>query len=259
MVKSVVVLIGGGHAAGKKTTAQLLKQEIETTLSKARHDVQLIDMNLYKDTHPNKTIDSSTYSTSKSAAITVSNGLQKYPPLKPSRFDFEKLKSDLLKFEDTPDESPQKIFIVHGLYSLYDKELRSMSQIKVFIDSDPDTRLIRWIRRDVLGVGLPEDSDKASLESVINAYLQGARAEMSDFIFPTKEFADVIMPRGAEANAVKLIFDGIVPHLADKHSQPERMYLPHASGNYLRPTGNNSDIFEQEKFDVQKNKFYELN
>ncbi|KAK6454096.1 uncharacterized protein RJT20DRAFT_131610 [Scheffersomyces xylosifermentans] len=251
---SVLVLIGGGHAAGKKTTAAYLEKEIVSSITKdAKVDVQLIDMNSYKKDISTKTIDSSTYSTSKAAAITVSTTGNKYPPLKPSRFNFEQLKDDLRKDQETPDQMPQKVFIVHGLYALYDKELREMSQIKVFIDSDPDTRLIRWIRRDILA----DVENKASLESVINAYLQGARAEMSDFIFPTKEFADVIMPRGAEANAVQLIFDGIVPHLADKRSQPERMYLPHASGNFLRPSGAND--FEQERFDVQKNKFYELN
>ncbi|EMG47819.1 Uridine kinase [Candida maltosa Xu316] len=141
-------------------------------------------------------VDSKQFACDKSAAISINNNTDKFPRLKPSRFQFDALKAELLQNLETPVDQPQKILIVHGLYALYDKELRDMSHIKVFIDSDPDTRLIRWIRRDVLKNNID------TLEGVINAYLLGARSEMSDFIFPTKEFADVIMPRGAESNAV---------------------------------------------------------
>ncbi|KAK6460896.1 hypothetical protein DFJ63DRAFT_338689 [Scheffersomyces coipomensis] len=248
--KSIIVLIGGGHAAGKRTAAKLLKQEINDTLPKAPLDVQLIDLNEYKD-DCKKTIDTDKYSMDKSVVTNANFKNDKFPPLKPSRFNFEELKLYLRHNSDIPQDQPQKVFIVHGLYALYDKELRDMSYIKVFMDSDTDTRLIRWIRRDVLGEG----DDKLNLETLLNSYVLGARAEMSDFIFPTKEFADVIMPRGAEHNAVKLIFDGLLPYLADNHSQPERMFLPHAPGNYLRP----NDPFDKELFDGQKSTFYELN
>ena len=136
---------------------------------------------------------------------------------------------------------------MHGLYALYDKEIRNIAHIKAFIDSDSDTRLIRWIRRDVL------QNQTDSLEGVINAYLLGARSEMSDFIFPTKEFADVILPRGAEPNAVRLIIDGIMLYLNDKHltndtTQFRRIFCVQTEWE-----------LPKERFDVQKNKFYELN
>ncbi|KAK6198751.1 uncharacterized protein RJT21DRAFT_50962 [Scheffersomyces amazonensis] len=250
--KSVIVLIGGGHAAGKRTAALLLQQEIQQTLAKVVLDVQIISLNDYKEDSNKTTIDTSKYSINNSVVTNANFKKDKFPPLKPSRFNFEKLKQYLTDNSETLQDQPQKVLIVHGLYALYDKELRNMSQIKVFIDGDSDARLIRWIRRDVLG----DSQDKTDLETLLNTYVLGARAEMSDFIFPTKEFADVIMPRGAESNAVKLIFDGILTFLADKHCQPERMYLPHTfGGNYLRP----NDPFERENIDGQKSTFYELN
>ena len=246
---AIIILIGGGHASGKKTTAKLLLKEIYSSIPKEKLSVELIDLNSY--TSDAASVDLSKYSSSTSSAIVV-NKDKHYPALKPSRFNFDQVKSDLKAKLSTPNDQPQKVFLVHGLYALYDKEMRDMAQLKVFIDSDADSRLIRWIRRDVL----KEGDDALSLECIINTYLQGARSEMSDYIFPTKEFADVIMPRGAEANSVSLIFDGIVPYLSDRNiSQPERRYLLHVSGNYLRPE---SDFFK-EKFDAQKNKFYELN
>ncbi|CAK9438468.1 uncharacterized protein LODBEIA_P26920 [Lodderomyces beijingensis] len=245
-MKTILVLLGGGHAAGKKTTATSIKNELVSTLPKGSIDVRIIDMNKYTD-HSKSSVDSSQFTTTKSAAITISKEDKNYPLLKPSRFDFRCLKSDIAAFgEGKSPSSPQRILLVHGLYALYDKELRDSAHIKVFIDSDPDSRLIRWIRRDVL------DLKQDSLEGVINAYLLGARSEMSDYIFPTKEFADVIMPRGAEHNAVSLVIDGILLHTGEKN-QPKRLSF---SANYLRPTeiGN----FEKERFDVQKNKFYQL-
>ncbi|RLV96294.1 putative uridine kinase DAS2 [Spathaspora sp. JA1] len=246
--RSIIVLIGGGHAAGKKTTAIALKQEILTKIPANNIEVEIIDMNLFKE-GCNTSIDTSEYyNQGKSAAITVNKDLfhDQFPRLKPSRFQFDKLKQSLRSKLDVPTNQPQKVLIVHGLYALYDKEIRDMSNIKVFIDSDSDTRLIRWIRRDVV------ENGTNTLETVINAYLLGARKEMSDFIFPTKEFADVIMPKGtAESNAVKLVIDGIMLYLTDKYLQPEKMYL-----HSLRPT---ELSLEKERFDIQKNKFYELN
>lgn len=237
---SVVMLIGGGHAAGKKTTALWIEKEIRQLVEHAPV-IEVIDMNTYMDpTAVTKLEDS------KVAAITV--GTKKLLALKPSRFDFGRLKDDIrasLAAGGTHDgHQVQKLIIVHGLYALYDKELRDMSQIKVFIGGDNDTRLIRWIRRDVLG------SNTASLETVVNSYLHGAKQEMSDYIFPTKEQADVIMPRGAELNAISLIVDGILPYLGS-----ERMSEP-SSSNVLRP---NEKSFQTERFDNQKGKYYELN
>ncbi|KAI5969139.1 hypothetical protein CANMA_001806 [Candida margitis] len=242
---SILVLLGGGHAAGKRTAALSIKDQLRSIMSESSVDVQIINMNEYTD-HERSSVDPSQFPSSKSAAITVSkDASQSLPILKPSRFNFEKLKRDIKELDGA--SSTQTIVLVHGLYALYDKDLRNMAQIKVFIDSDADTRLIRWIRRDVL------ESESEKLETVINAYLLGARLEMSDYIFPTKEFCDVIMPKGPEPNSVSLVIDGILLFVS-KNDQPKRTDLPF---NYLRPAeiGN----FEKEKFDVQKNKFYQLN
>ena len=72
-----------------------------------------------------------------------------------------------------------------------------------------------------------------------------------DFIFPTKEMADVIMPRGAEHNAASLIVDGIVSHLTQKPL--DKLY---AGGASLRPTSSN--VFGGEVLDNQKATFYDL-
>lgn len=231
--KNLTLLIAGGHASGKKTTAEWIKREIELLpeYSPSTLAIEVIDMKKYMANAAVK------LSGNKMSAITVGNN--HLLGLKPSRVDFEALKADLRSRTCTTERC---LIIIHGLYALYDKELCDMSQIKVYIGGDADTRLIRWIRRDVL----PKTENSTNLETVINTYLHGAKQEMSDFIFPTKERADVIMPRGAEANAVSLIVDGIVSSFGSGHTT--------VTTNTLRP-----NAFENERFNNQKGKYYELN
>lgn len=243
-VQNIIVLIGGGHASGKYTTAKLLEEEIPISLPHSNLCVELIDLKEFET----KVSDSIT---ERIDVLSIRKYTSTNDLYKPSRFDFERLKN-YLGCNRSSSQGQQKIFLVHGLYALYDKELRDMSQIKIFITSDPDTRLIRWIRRDVLN----DSGNNMGLEDVLHQYLSGAKDEMNNFIFPTKEFADVIMPRGAETNAVKLIIDGIIPFL-EKNSRPERAFLGHTTGDFLRPRSN--DIFERENFNDQKRVFYELN
>lgn len=75
-------------------------------------------------------------------------------PYKPSRFDFEKLKQDLKKFKSKGNDEIVRyqnwtivkptVLIVEGLYALYDKELRDMASMRIFMDLDGDVRLGRW-------------------------------------------------------------------------------------------------------------------
>lgn len=221
-VGPIVILVSGGHAAGKHSAQQLLLEELATRGITKTNPAHSLDMEDYK--------------------FPVDIDKEAKQPLKPSRYDFNKLKSDI---KNIPSGN---IVVVIGLYALYDRELRESAQLKVFIDSDPDARLIRWIRRDVdKSQGGQVADPLKNLESVLDLYLNGARTEMSDYIFQTKEFADVILPRGVEQHPISLVIDGIQPLLDVKPSST-------ITKNTLRPSR-----FSQERFDNEKGKFYELN
>lgn len=229
----VVVLIGGGHAAGKSTTAKMIRDRLHRSCGE-KLNVSLLDMQNYLVSHHDPTIAPLPASLNATSAITVSPD-RPVVVGRPSRFDFAALANDI-------QASSATVCIVHGLYALYDKCLLDLSHIKVFISGDADTRLIRWIRRDVLS-----ENPSALLDSVINTYLHGSKQEMSDYIFPTKERADVIMPRGAEENAVSLIVDGLLPLLSNRPIDPP--------ANVLRPSDH---LLLDSRFDSQKGTFYEL-
>jgi len=81
------------------------------------------------------------------------------------------------------------IIVLEGILVLGDEEIRSMMDIKVFVDTDSDIRLMRRIRRDVAERG-------RTLESVLDQYERYVRPMHLQFIEPTKRYADIILPEG---------------------------------------------------------------
>lgn len=84
---------------------------------------------------------------------------------------------------------PNHIVIVEGLHVLSDEDLRQMLDIKVFVDTDPDVRILRRIVRDIEERG-------RSLQSVHNQYLSTVKPMHEAFIEPSKKYADLIIPEG---------------------------------------------------------------
>ncbi|QTU83311.1 uridine kinase [Carnobacteriaceae bacterium zg-C25] len=85
---------------------------------------------------------------------------------------------------------PKDVIILEGLFVLEDERLRELMDIKIYVDTDDDLRIIRRIVRDMRDRG-------RSLESVIKQYLEVVKPMHHQFIEPTKRLADVIIPEGA--------------------------------------------------------------
>ena len=81
------------------------------------------------------------------------------------------------------------IIVLEGILILHDSELRKLMDIKIYVDTDDDIRLIRRIRRDVNERG-------RSLESILDQYENSVRPMHLQFIEPTKRYADIIIPEG---------------------------------------------------------------
>lgn len=91
--------------------------------------------------------------------------------------------------EKTYHQEPQDVFIVEGILVLEDKRLRDLMDIKIFVDTDDDVRIIRRIKRDMEERG-------RSLDSVIEQYLGVVKPMYHQFIEPTKRYADIVIPEG---------------------------------------------------------------
>ena len=93
------------------------------------------------------------------------------------------------RLPETIHVEPKEVIIVEGIMSLYNKGLRDLMDLKVFVETSPDERLLRVITRDTVARGHP-------LEMLIDKYRNVLKPMHDQFIEPTKQFADIIVPNG---------------------------------------------------------------
>ena len=102
---------------------------------------------------------------------------------------------------------PQKVIIVEGILIFENKALCELMDIKLFVDTDADVRLIRRIRRDVTKRG-------RSLDSVLNQYLDTVKPMHEQFVEPSKKNADlVVLEGGKNLVALEMIMSQIQRHI----------------------------------------------
>lgn len=89
----------------------------------------------------------------------------------------------------TESLQPRRAIIIEGILIFADAPLRGLMDIKVFVDTDADTRFIRRLQRDVAERG-------RTMESVIDQYLNTVKPMHFEFVEPTKRYADIILPQG---------------------------------------------------------------
>ncbi|EKQ02819.1 uridine kinase [Lacticaseibacillus casei 21/1] len=109
--------------------------------------------------------------------------------------------------------APKDVIILEGILILDDAELRDMMDIKVFVDTDDDIRVIRRIKRDMVSRG-------RSLDSIINQYLKTVKPMYHQFVEPSKRYADLIVPEGGQNQvAIDLLVTKIKAILAERGLQ----------------------------------------
>ena len=111
------------------------------------------------------------------------------------------------RLKETIHVEPKPVIIIEGIMTLHYKRLRDMMDLKIFVDTDSDVRLIRNIRRDVVERGRTADM-------VLDRYEKVLKPMHEQFIEPTKKFADLIIPWGGEnktgIHILKTYIEGIV-------------------------------------------------
>ena len=111
---------------------------------------------------------------------------------------------------------PKDVIIVEGIMALYDPKLRELMDLKIYVDAAPDERLLRVIQRDIAERGHP-------LEMLIDKYRNVLKPMHDEFIEPTKQFADIIIPNyGGEKRAVEMVRQYIIGCLSTKDSERNR-------------------------------------
>lgn len=99
--------------------------------------------------------------------------------------------AEYTRSNETRHVEPPEIIILEGILILDDERLRNLMDIKVYVDTDDDIRIIRRIQRDMVERG-------RSIESIIDQYLTTVKPMYHEFIEPTKRYADIIVPEGGK-------------------------------------------------------------
>lgn len=177
--------IAGGTGSGKTTVAHNIKEKIG-------EDILILDMDsYYKDNshipfeerlkinydHP----DAFDISLLKSHIEALLRGETIKKPIY-SFIEYTRLK-------DYEEIKPKRIIILEGIFALFFEDLRKLMDIKIYVDTDADIRLIRRLLRDIKERG-------RTIDSVIKQYNEVVRPMHIQFVEPTKRFADIIIPEG---------------------------------------------------------------
>jgi len=104
--------------------------------------------------------------------------------------------------DETVRVEPSEVVVVEGIFALYEERLLEKLDLKVYVETDADVRILRRIRRDVIERG-------RDLEGVIDQYLSTVKPMHEQFVEPTKRDADVIIPEGANRMAIDLLIEKV--------------------------------------------------
>ncbi len=121
---------------------------------------------------------------------------------------------DFTTYKRKPEKEivrPRSVIILEGILIFVPKELRDLMDIKVFVDTDADERLLRRLKRDITERG-------RSLDSIMQQYIQTVKPMHLEFVEPSKMWADIIIPKGGENNvAIAMIASRIRSILNGDH------------------------------------------
>ena len=110
---------------------------------------------------------------------------------------------------ETIHVEPKEVIIIEGILALSDKKLRSLMDLKIFVDADPDERLIRVIQRDIVERG-------RTATAVMERYIKVLKPMHEEFIEPCKRYADLIIPQGGNNKKAIEILKLYIERILDK-------------------------------------------
>ncbi len=185
-MKPIIIGVAGGTASGKSTVAEAILQRVgREHIAYIQHDSYYRDLShLPLEERARMNFD---HPDALETELLVEHlrQLQAGLPIEVPIYDF----ATYTRTGRTRRVEPCRVVLVEGILIFVDKELRDMMDIKLYVDTDADMRLIRRLQRDMRERG-------RTLESVIQQYLETVRPMHLEFVEPSKRYADIIIPSG---------------------------------------------------------------
>ena len=186
MEKPILIGITGGTGSGKSTIADALYSNFsKDRITMIKQDMYYKDQSHLSMEERVKTNYDHPMAFDNDLLVEHLQKLIKGEAIEKPRYDF----TIHNRAKDTTTVEPREIIIVEGILILEDERIRDLLDIKVYVDTDADIRILRRLVRDI-------DERGRTVESVIDQYLKMVRPMHMEFTEPTKRYADIIIPEG---------------------------------------------------------------
>jgi uridine kinase len=188
MRKPVVIGVAGGSGSGKTSVTKAIYESFKG------HSITMLQQDYYYKDQSDlpfeerlKTNYDHPLAFDNDLLIEHIEMLLRYEPIDKPVYDY----SLHTRSKEIIEVEPKDVIILEGILVLEDERLRNLMDIKLFVDTDADIRIIRRMSRDIKERG-------RTLDSVIEQYTNVVRPMHNQFIEPTKRYADVIIPEGGQ-------------------------------------------------------------
>lgn len=186
MNKPLVIGIAGGTGSGKSTVADSIFRSLpEKNIAVIEQDAYYKDQSNIPFEERKKTNYDHPLAFDNTLLIKHIKALKNYIQIEKPKYDFSKH----TRMTETTTVTPKDIIIVEGIMVLENPDLRDIMDVKIFVDTDADLRIIRRITRDIEERG-------RTLDSVIEQYITTVKPAHEQFVEPSKRYADIIIPEG---------------------------------------------------------------
>ena len=202
-MKPLIIGIAGGTGSGKTTLVDRLKEQFGDDISVLAHD------SYYAEHHDLSLEERRALNYDHPAAFDTDRMIQDLEDLKAGKtvqvpvYDYTVHD----RLEETREVKPNKVILVEGILIFDNKALRDLQDIKHFVDTDADVRILRRIHRDVT-------ERSRTLDTVMEQYLKTVKPMHEQFVEPSKRYADIIIPEGGKNTvALMMIMQRIAYHI----------------------------------------------
>jgi uridine kinase len=186
--KPVVIGIAGGSGSGKTSVTKAIYESFKD------HSILLLEQDYYYKDQSHLPLEERLqtnydhpFAFDNDLLIEHLNQLLNYESIEKPVYDY----TIHTRSNEVIREEPKDVIILEGILVLEDERLRDLMDIKLYVDTDADLRIIRRLLRDIKERG-------RTLESVIDQYVSVVRPMHNQFIEPTKRYADIIIPEGGQ-------------------------------------------------------------
>lgn len=210
-MRPILIGIAGGSGSGKTTVTRKIIDSLHLDdLIIIQHDSYYKDLSAFRGKPVSEINFDHPGSLDTALLVKHLKSLKNGRAIKKPIYDFTTYR----RLEKKEIVRPRSVIILEGILIFLQKELRDLMDIKIFVDTDADERLLRRLRRDISERG-------RSLESVMEQYIHTVKPMHVEFVEPSKMWADVIVPKGGENRvAIAMIASRIRSILNGDHDHP---------------------------------------